>query len=387
MAALHNSRGNVLRELQRFEDSLQCYDRAIALQGDYAHAHNNRGVVLQELKLFDQAMGSYAKAIECEPTYVDAYWNQSLCALLVGDFAKGWPLFEQWRWAYQADSPERFEPRKRWLGQEDVHGKTILLVHQEKRHLGFGDTLHFCRYASAVAQLGAQVVLEVQPALKNLLGSLAGVSRVLARGEDLPHFDLYCPLISLPLAFQADLSNITGRPYLSVDVQKVQAWRVQMPADGKMKIGLAWSGSTWDRSDHNRSMGLSDMTTLLDDNAHFYCVQNEIRAADKATLAQTRKIAFVGDAHQDFGDTAALMENLDLVITIDTSVAHLAGALGKPVWVLLGAHADWRWLQGRRDSPWYESLRLFRQPKLGDWASVLREVQAALREFLDQQHS
>ncbi|MDI1272022.1 tetratricopeptide repeat protein, partial [Polaromonas sp.] len=367
-------RGNALRALGRNGEALQSYDGALRLKPDYVEALSNRGAALQDLKRHAEALENCAHALRLEPGNAEAHWNESLCQLLLGDYARGWQNYE-WRWKREINSDKlRNFTQPLWLGKEPLQGKTILL-HAEQ---GLGDTLQFCRYVRQVAALGAQVVLEVQPALKTLLQDLEGVSLVLGRGEKLPDFDYHCPLLSLPLAFQADLSNISGEPYLHSEPKKRAQWQDRLGPGRNKRIGLVWSGSTGHQNDHHRSLALADMQSALSAQADFYCLQKELRPADQAALANTPGIEFLGESLKDFSDTAAVVALMDLVITVDTSVAHLAGAMGKEVWIMLPFSPDWRWLLDRSDSPWYASARLFRQSSPGDWAGVLARVKAAL---------
>jgi tetratricopeptide (TPR) repeat protein len=370
-----SGRGNALHDLKRFEEALASFDQALKIRPDYAEAHNNRGNVLQSLKRLDEALKDFERALQIRPDYAEAHWNEGLCRLLMGDFAAGWPKYE-WRWQREPGSSSlRNFSQPLWLGKEKLEGKTILL-HAEQ---GLGDTIQFCRYASQVAALGAKVVLEVQPPLKALLQNLEGVSLVLGRGERLPDFDVHCPLMSLPLAFQVDMASITGSAYLHSDPKKLVEWRARLGNARQKKVGLVWSGSAGHPHDHSRSLALEDIRTLVTSQASYYCLQKEWRSPESPALVSASGIEVLGDLLKDFSDTAAVVALMDLVITVDTSVAHLAGAMGKEVWILLPFSPDWRWLLERSDSPWYASARLFRQPVLDDWASVLVQVQAELK--------
>ncbi|MDP3356032.1 MAG: tetratricopeptide repeat protein, partial [Polaromonas sp.] len=369
------NRGAALQGLGRFELALESYDRALQLRPVYPDAWSNRGAVLRALQRPAEALENFERAIEMLPDYADAHWNEALCRLMLGEFELGWQKYE-WRWKKEPGlSMARNFAQPLWLGKEVLQGKKILL-HAEQ---GLGDTIQFCRYAKEVAALGGRVVLEVQPALKSLLQDVEGASLVLGRGEQLPDFDYHCPLLSLPLAFQADLSNISGQKYLHSDPAKRQQWQTRLGPASKMRVGLVWSGATGHQNDHNRSLSLAQIAPLISDQAQHYCLQKEIRPADQATLGNTPALQFMGESLKDFSDTAALLEQMDLLITVDTSVAHLAGAMGKEVWVMLPFSPDWRWLLERSDNPWYDTARLFRQPAPGDWASVLAQVQAALK--------
>ena len=370
-----SNRGAALRALNRHAEALDSYDHALRLRPAYAQALNNRGAALQDMNRHAEALEDFGRALQVQPDHAEAQVNESLCRLMLGDFAGGWAKYE-WRWKKEPGrSAARSFTQPLWLGKESLADKTILL-HAEQ---GLGDTIQFCRYAQQLAALGARVVLEVQPPLKALLQGLDGAALVLGRGERLPDFDCHCPLLSLPLAFKVDLANISGQSYLHSDPDKRQAWQARLGSSRNKRVGLVWSGSTGHQNDHNRSLALADIQELLRDQADYYCLQKELRPADQATLASTSGVQFLGESFRDFSDTAAVVALMDLVITVDTSVAHLAGAMGKDVWLLLAYSPDWRWLLERNDSPWYDSARLFRQPALGDWVSVLAEVQAALK--------
>lgn len=375
-AEAHYNRGNAFKQLGRHAEAVASYDRAIELDPGVADFYNNRGLVLHELGRLDAALASYERAICLEPEHADAHWNRSLTLLVSGDFAAGWQEYE-WRWRRtEMKGVAPVYDRPLWLGEGDLRGRTILL-HAEQ---GLGDAIQFCRYVQRVAALGAKVVLEVQPPLVPLLGELAGVGKLVGRGEPLPAYDCHCPLLSLPLVFGVGMADIAGAPYLKGSPGKVAAWRARLGERRVPRVGIVWSGSTGHQNDRNRSIPFAEFRQMLQEGVDYCCLQKEIRPADRAALAEHREIRTFENELQDFADTAALVELADLVITVDTSVAHLAGALGKEVWILLPFMPDWRWLLGRVDSPWYGSARLFRQPVAGDWESVLRGVGLMLAE-------
>ncbi|MGD9538126.1 MAG: tetratricopeptide repeat protein [Alphaproteobacteria bacterium] len=373
-----NNRGNALDALGRYEEAVASYDQAIALEPGYARAFYNRGKTLQNLCRYEAAIASYERATAIKPDYAAAYWNKSLLLLLRGDFEAGWPPYE-WRWARDDfPSPKRDFAQPRWRGAETLLGKTILL-HAEQ---GLGDTIQFCRYAPLVAARGASVVLEVQPALRSLMASLDGVDRVVAFGEKLPRFDCHAPLLSLPLAFGTRLDSIPAPVrYLAARAEAVERWSAKLGPARRLRVGLVWSGHPRHRHDRHRSIALAALLPLLGSGAEIIGLQKEPRPADEAVLAETPGIRNLGPALGDMADTAALISALDLVIGVDTSVAHLAAALGKPVWLLLHHAPDWRWLLEREDSPWYPTARLFRQTEHGDWAGVIARVASALEAF------
>src|ERR1700722_11423916 len=381
-AEAHSNRGNALQELKRFEEAVAGYDRALALRGDLAEAHSNRGNALKELDRFDEALASYERALAVQPDFADVHFNEAMCRLLIGDLYRGWEKNE-WRWeTAQIRNGKRSFSQPLWLGSDEIAGKTILL-HAEQ---GLGDTIQFCRYAPLVAARGARVVLEVQKSLQELMGSLAGVAHIISKGDPLPDFDLQCPLLSLPLAFGTRLEMIPSAiPYLRASPQALNNWEGRLGPRDRPRIGLFWSGNPMNTRDHNRSIGFSSFLSLLDINATFISLQKDVRAADAVVLNDRSDLLHFGDELRSFADTAALIANLDLVITVETSVAHLAGALAKPVWVLLPFIPDWRWLLDRDDSPWYPTARLFRQDDSRRWDGAFGRLRAALDDLLHRQ--
>jgi tetratricopeptide (TPR) repeat protein len=376
--ALYN-RGNALHDLKRFDEALACYDRLLPLRPNDGNTFNNRGKILKELNRYDEAFACSARALALLPENIVAHCNESLMRLLTGDFTRGFLEYE-WRWKKADMAPaQRNFPQPLWLGEGDIAGKTILL-HSEQ---GFGDAIHFCRYAPLVAARGARVILEVRPPLVQLMGSLAGPSQIVASGGALPVFDIHCPLLSLPLAMGTRLDTVPAQvPYLSVAPDKAAEWGARLGAKTRPRIGLAWSGNVIHERDKERSIGLRNFLRLLDIDATFVSLHKEVGADDAGVLAERSDILHFGDALADYTDTGALISQLDLVVSVDTSVVHLAGALAKPVWILVTYVPDWRWMLEREDSPWYPTARLFRQTAAREWDSVLARVHAALREFV-----
>lgn len=416
IAEAHSNRGNVLRDLRRFEEALESYDRAIAMRPDYAEALGNRGTVLHDLKRFGQALADFDRALALRPNYasavnnrgltlkelkrfdeaqachdsvlatraddVEAHWNESLLQLLLGNYARGWPKYE-WRWQREPGIRLRRDfAQPLWLGEGPIDGRTIL-IHSEQ---GLGDAIQFCRYIPLLAARGARVIFEVQASLQTLMRGLAGVAEVVVSGTPLPPFDCHCPLLTLPLAFRTRLETIPAEiPYLHASAPAAQAWCARLGPKGprhRSRIGLVWCGNPDHKNDQNRSMRLRELLPLLDIDATFISLQKSARPDDAAMLADRSEILQVGEALTDFADTAALVSQLDLVISVDTSVAHLAGALGKPVWLLATHIPDWRWLLDRDDSPWYPSVRLFRQSEVRRWDEVILRLRAAALEFV-----
>jgi tetratricopeptide (TPR) repeat protein len=409
-AGIYNMRGVCLQRLMKFEEALVNYDRAVAINPDFPEAHNNiatvhqafgrhdkalvsldralasrpsygealinRAITLFELRRIDQAFASFDRAIAVMPAH--AHFGAALFRLLIGDFDAGWAARE-WRWKIPAlELKERKFSQPLWRGDEPLAGKTILLHSDE----GLGDTIQFVRYAPMVADLGAEVILEIEDALQVLLGDLPGISHCVpkSRGE-LPAFDFHCPLTSLPLAFRTRIETIPSAPsYLPAPAEtRRRPWEDRLGPRDRPRVGLVWSGSLTHKNDRNRSLALRALSPILDLDATFVSLQKGVRPEDKAFLQQRPDVLDVEQHLLDFVDTAALISCLDLVISVDTSVAHLAGALGCPVWILLPYTPDFRWLLDRDDSPWYPTARLFRQSETREWTSVLNQVRAELQ--------
>jgi tetratricopeptide (TPR) repeat protein len=373
-AVAYSNRGNALQELKRVEEAVDSYDKAIAIKPNYPEAYSNRGVALKELKRLEEAIGSYDKAIAIDPDHSSAYSNKSHVLLLKGDFTQGWELYE-WRWKNEKMALRRRSfPQPLWLGAQRIAGKTLLL-HAEQ---GLGDTIQFCRYAKLVKSLGAKVVMEVPGALLNLLRGLDGVDDLIEQGKALPAFDYHCPLLSLPLAFRTDLTSIPSpQPYLSASTRKREEWAQRLGAKTKARVGLVWSGSVFHKNDRSRSLTLQQLLPHLPQGYEYVSLQKEVREVDVSVL-NSSAIRHYGERLEDFTDTAALCDLMDLVISVDTSVAHLAGAIGKSSWILLPYSSEWRWLLDRHDSPWYESIKLYRQNEYGNWLSVLERIKVDL---------
>ena len=373
-----SNRGTTLECLSRPEEALASYDSALRIQPEATETLINRGSALQSLGRIDEALECYAQVHLTRPDHADAHWNESLCRLKTGDFERGWQNYE-WGWKNGQRGNLRKFAEPLWLGVEPLCGKTILL-HAEQ---GLGDTLQFCRYVNLVTSLGARVILEVQPPLKAILADLEGVHVVIVKGSVLPTFDYHCPLLSLPLAFSTTPHTIPAPvPYIRSNPDLVGRWKKRLGATRRPRVGLVWSGRPDHLNDHNRSIPLSQLTALISSPAQFVSLQKEVRRADQHVLDERGDILSFHDDFANFADTAALIELMDIVVTVDTSVAHLAGAMGKSVWVLLPANVDWRWMLEREDSPWYPSARLFRQQTVGDWTGVIESAANALQAQL-----
>jgi len=367
--AAHCNLGVAFFNCNEFENSLASYERAITLNPAYAEAHNNRGNALMEIGRPKEAIESYDRAITFKPNNVEATWNKALALLTIGDYSQGWRLHEC-RWDRSAFAPiKRQFDQPLWLGRENLRGKTILLYCEQ----GMGDTIQFCRYVPMVKALGAKVIFEIDPDLMLLMNSLAGVDNLILRGDMLPQFDFQCPLMSLPLAFRTALDSVPAHgSYLNADTARLKRWRQILgppPVHGG-RIGLVWRGNPSHRNDHNRSIPLEQVLAPLPTNIQYVSLQRDLRFGERAVMQLHPNIVSFEDRIVDFADTAAICYLLDEVITVDTSVAHLSAALGKKTRIMVPTTADWRWLRGRHDSPWYPTVRLYRQERPGDWSSV-----------------
>jgi tetratricopeptide (TPR) repeat protein len=370
--------GVILQKLGRDEEALIWFDRALALRPDFASVLADRFTTLFALRRIEEAFADIDRAIALDPECADYHWNRALMRLLLGDFDAGWPAREWGHKVALVGFVDRQFTKPRWFGEEPVAGKTVLLYSDE----GLGDTVQYSRYASMVAKLGARVILEVDSPLHPLLTGMEGVTLCVPRIKDVvpPDFDLHCPLSGLPLAFKTRLETIPAPPsYLPpLPEARVQHWRNRLGTHDKLRVGLVWSGNPLHANDRNRSTTLRTMLAISDDRASFYSLQKEPHPADQVTLSERTDIIDLTADLTDFVETAALISCLDLVVTVDTSVAHLAAALGRPTWILLPFTPDYRWLLGRNDSPWYPSVRLFRQDQGRDYAKVLDRVRAEL---------
>ena len=400
-----NNLGNVLKEMGKLDEAISCYDKAVHINPNFALAYSNMGTVYQDHGLFDKAYEHYQKALSIDPksssalnnmgvafreeglldeamTYCDkaiaadnddaeAYWNRGITCLIGGKFIEGWQNYE-WRFRKKDVMViERNISQPRWMGQ-DITGQTILLYAEQ----GLGDAVQFIRYAPLVAERGAHVVVECQKELVKLVQHVKGVGEVVQKGQKIPAVDVWCPLLSLPLLFSTTLDTIPANiPYLQVSQELKHAWEQKVLDDpAGFRVGIVWAGNPKYRHDRLRSCPLKLIAKLQNiKGIVFYSLQKDATTIPAQSFNHKIFIDYM-DEVRDFSDTAALIENLDLVISVDTAVAHVAGALGKKVWTLLRSAPDWRWMLHRSDSPWYPTMRLFRQPKQGEWESVIDEV-------------
>jgi tetratricopeptide (TPR) repeat protein len=371
------NRGNALLRLDRPAEALANYDKALAAVSGHPQILTNRGHALRRLDRPLEALADFEAALVAGPEFAEAHFEAAMTRLTLGDFEAGWKGYE-WRWKTGAFAGQRRQLQvPLWLGDRPVTGKTILL-HAEQ---GFGDTIQFIRYAPSLASRGAKVVCEVQPELRPLLSRFEDIE-VIAEGEPLPPFDLHCPLLSLPLAFGTKVETIpASAPYLVASEERLAYWRDRLPTR-LPRAGFVWSGSPSHKNDSNRSIPLARLAALFENPpVHCFSLQGELRDADCEAMHGLPNLVHLGDEFRDFADTAAVISLLDVVISVDTAVAHLAGALGKPVVILLPFAADFRWLRHRDDTPWYPTARLLRQPAFGDWDSVITRLRDELRRL------
>ena len=389
-----------------------CFSQAIAINPAFAEAHYNLGVLDFDTQQIDAAVDHYTKAIEHKPEFLIAYsnlsvafeargetdkamevlenaiaiaphdpsaqWNKALLLLRTGRYSEGWRQYE-WRWgAGKAGQYRRFSGRPLWLGGTELAGKTILL-HAEQ---GLGDTLQFLRYVPLAVAAGARVVLEVPGSLVGLARRIAGAAEVVAEGTRLPAFDVHCTLMSLPLAFGTTLDSLpVATAYIKPDKKLVARWRSKLGPRTRPRVGLVWRGNPRHEADAFRSMSFAKLRELLTPEADYICLQKPIPAEDMEAIRSVDGIVLTCPEQEDFDDTAAIVELCDVVISVDTAVAHLTGAMGKPVWLMLARRADWRWLKDRADSPWYPTARLFRQAEEADWSIVLSTIRSELNRL------
>ena len=367
--------GDTLVNLSRQVEALPYYQRLMTLTPDDARAFNNMGAALHALEKLDCAILNYDKALSLKPNYPDANYNKSFLMLLFGDYLDGWKAHE-WR-LEMGDLKSKLSSISlpRWCGESNIDGKRILITAEQ----GLGDFIHFSRYIPMLFDKGAQVVLETPEALKSLASSLHPDLEIVESGCDYPDAEVFCPIMSLPHAFSTTVDTIPGAPYLFANTEKGEQWRTRLGRGAAKKIGLVWSGNKAHKNDHNRSTDLRTLEPLFSLPFEWHSLQKELRSGDAEFLEQYPSVQQHQDQLSSFDDTAALIDALDLVITVDTSVAHLAGALGKPVWIMLPKVPDYRWMLDRNDTPWYPSARLFRQTTSGDWSDVVWTIAKSLQ--------
>jgi hypothetical protein len=371
------NRGNAFARLNRPLEAISSYDAALVRLPGHPQILTNRGHALRRLDRPVEALADFEAALAKAPGFAEAHFEAGMTHLTLGEFEAGWKEYE-WRWKTCTFANKRREfQQPLWLGEAEVSGKTVLL-HAEQ---GFGDTIQFIRYAPLLAGRGARVICEVQRELRSLLSQF-GCLDVIAEGEGLPAFDRHCPLLSLPFAFRTRLETIPATvPYLEASAERIASWRDRL-GEGRPRVGFVWSGSASHKNDANRSIPLARLAALLEDlPVRCFSLQNELRDADRETLRDLPHFVHFGGELADFADTAAVVSLLDVIVSVDTAVAHLAGALAKPLIVLLPHAADFRWMRERSDSPWYPTAKLLRQPAFGDWDSVIIRLRDELRRL------
>lgn len=371
--------GNALREQNRPWEALNCYGQAFLINPDHFSAWNNYGNVLRELGQPRRAIPFLQHAMAIDPSNTTAPFNLAVAHLLAGDYRQGWPAYEsRWNFEHLSGTLPKFD-RPRWQG-EDIKGKTLLLIGEQ----GLGDSLQFARYALAVSNMGTDVALVVPQGLVTLLRNPQALRYTLAPGDALPEFDYWAPLMSLPGIFGQTLDNFQQvLHYVSSRPDKREEWRKRLGTKNRLRIGISWSGrrDTW--INRHKSVPVEHIADLIRRHPNHQWVNLQVEALEDemAFLADTGLESYPGTI-QDMSDTAALLDMLDLVISVDSSVTHLAGAMGRPCWVMLNNYAvDWRWLLDRDDSPWYPSARLFRQPAMGEWRPVIDQISRWIELF------
>ncbi len=380
-ADAHIGLGNAFAGQGRLQDAEASYRQAIRLNPAYVEAHHNLGLALTQSERLDEALASYDEAIRLNPGHAEAHFNRAATLLLRGDFERGWPEYE-WRWKRTGNTPRSFSVPI-WDGAP-LAGRTILL-HAEQ---GLGDTIQFLRYAPLVKQRGGRVLVECQPPLLRLASTCPDIDQLLPQGAPLPKFDVHSPLLSLPGILGTTVATIPNKvPYLHADPQLVEQWSRKLGTSSELKVGIAWQGSPTFAQDKQRSIPLREFAPLGKlPGIRLICLQKGLGREQLPQIGDQFSVVDLGDQFDQgsaaFLDTAAIMQNLDLVIAPSSAIAHLAGALAVRVWVALPAVPDWRWLLDRADSPWYPTARLFRQPRTGDWAGAFEAMAQAIRELV-----
>lgn len=391
----YSNMGNVLQELYRYEDALEWYDRAIAINPHYAEAYSNKGNALKLLQRYEEALHNYHQATSINPQLVDAYWHKALAQLSNGEFKDGWQNYEA-RWFKTNGIQLQHQEIPRLENLENISGKRVLIWGEQ----GLGDTLQFCRYIKPLFQQGAIITFKVQAPLIKILESLSSNCKLVSNilDEEIQQFDFQSPLLSLPLLFNTEINSVPAEiPYLTIDPLEQEVCPIELKDSGRLKVGLIWNGGF--RAEHpelwtvnkRRNIELDQIAALRGvQGVDFYSLQKG-DPAESELAARKDQVwpELINCVHllNDFSDTAALMECLDLIISVDTSSAHLAGALGKPVWILNRYDSCWRWLKGREDSPWYPTAKIYQQKHPGNWDEVIVRVKADLNDLAQKKRA
>jgi Flp pilus assembly protein TadD len=362
--------------MSRHSEAIEYFLEAIRGRPAFFQAWNHLGNALAEQNQLEEALFAYEESLKIESKNASAKFNWSLTCLRHGKLNREVWLRYEYRWVALNLSPQRNFQQPLWHGEAPIANQSILL-HADQ---GLGDTIQLVRYAAGIAGRGATVHIEVQKELKALLQGVAGAASVFSEGEPLPHFDQHCPLLSVPFAEDTRLETIPAEvPYLTAPADRIDRWRPHFPPQSRLRVGVVWRGNPKHKNDANRSIAFDAFRAIFDtENCDFVCLQIGLNPAESAVISAHPQCVNHTDNIRDFCDTAAIVSHLDLVIAVDTSVAHLVGALGKPIWLMLPFCPDWRWLLDRDDSPWYPTMRLFRQPAVGDWDSVIQSVRSEL---------
>ena len=378
LAELWSNKGNILHGLKCYDEALNAFKKAILINPDFADAYYNQGITQHELGLLNDAITSFKKTISLRPNFASARWNLSLCNLQQGNYHEGFANYESRTMRGEENNyvKRRGLDRPYWLGLEPIENKKILLYGEQ----GFGDYIQFCRYVKTINDLGGRVILECPKELYDLVSRLDGYTEIVMEGEELPDFDCHSSLLSLPFALKSSIDTIPkNKAYLSADPNKINFWLNKLGAKNKIRVGIAWSSTSGFKGDSKRSLKLDEFVDALpSDRFEYICLQKELKDSDKDFFDSYRKIKFFGDQINNFDDTAALIECVDLVISTCTSIPHLSGALGKRTLILLSYVPDWRWLLTETKSPWYPTVKLFRQEKLDDWSAPLRGIKSEI---------
>jgi tetratricopeptide (TPR) repeat protein len=360
-----------------YDQAVSLCKRSLSLSPDYGFAYNNMGGALKERGDIKDAQSSYFRGTVVLPQNALFQWNLSIVSLMLGDFELGWTLYESG--FHCGERTPRFSDSPQWKGTQSLVGKT-LLIHSEQ---GFGDSIQMLRYLLEPELAKTKVILEIEPSLFPLLQDLRPGLILIQKNTRPPEYDFHCPMMSLPLAFRTSLNTIPHQtPYLSTNKKKYSHWKSKLGLASRFRIGIAWSGNPFHKNDYQRSIPLAHLESLFLVNAEFHAIQKDIRVEDLHLAAVIPNLKLHSDELEDFSDTAALVEAMDLIITVDTSVAHLAGALARPTFLLISYVPDFRWLLFREDTPWYPSFALFRQTSVGDWSTVISRILVALRNKL-----
>ena len=387
LAEPYNNLGNALLQKNQTQRALWCYEKALDLQPDNRFALTNLGNLHTDLLRFDEALLCYDQALALAPHDTDAHWNKALLLLLQGHFKDGWALYE-WRWKLSNfDSIKKQCAQPMWDGETSLQNRTILIYHEQ----GFGDTIQFCRFVPQLNALGARVVFEIPQALMGILSSLPGVDEWVPSGHKLPAFDTHLPLLSLPARLRIEhMDDLIPKPYLQAPSGLVHAFSSKLGHQHRLRVGLVWRGNAQHQYDYRRSCRLEDWLAFLPAGVDYHSLQKDPSLEELDWMHKHGDICNWSESLLDFSQTAGLIMNLDLVLSVDTSVAHLSAALGQDTWLLIPKSSDWRWFNGRNDSPWYASLRLFRpqgdpietHSPTSPWLNVFEQIKSALNERL-----